>query len=167
MEAVHDPEHSSVSWVARLVEVLQPLTIRADRLAAMQLFAGLRWSDLEFAADLLEEVEVDRGARLTVQGRPTSRLLFITEGEALVSANARPLRVVGFGEAVGIAGLVAGRSPETTIALTPIRALAANQDQFNELVGRQSIRHRLDAAIPARRHRSRRLSSEAASATRH
>src|SRR5438309_11234625 len=92
MEAVHDPEHSSVSWVARLVEVLQPLSLRADRLAAMGLFAGLRWSDLEFAADLLVETDVDRGTRMTVQGRPTSRLWLITQGEALVSANARPLR---------------------------------------------------------------------------
>ena len=33
MEAIHDPGPSSVSWVARLVEVLQPLTVRADRLA--------------------------------------------------------------------------------------------------------------------------------------
>src|SRR5438445_332987 len=41
MEAVHDPDQSSVSWVARLVEVLQPLSLRADRLAGMELFAGL------------------------------------------------------------------------------------------------------------------------------
>jgi hypothetical protein len=34
MEAVHDPDQSSTSWVARLVEVLQPLSLRADRLGA-------------------------------------------------------------------------------------------------------------------------------------
>ncbi len=44
MEAIHDPGHSSVSWVARLVEVLQPMSVRADRLAGMKLFAGLRSS---------------------------------------------------------------------------------------------------------------------------
>jgi len=42
MEAIHGAGHSSVSWVAKLVEVLQPLSLRADRLAAMELFAGLR-----------------------------------------------------------------------------------------------------------------------------
>ena len=54
MEAVHDPDQSSLSWVARLVEVLQPLSLRADRLAGMPLFARLRWSDLEFAAAIRE-----------------------------------------------------------------------------------------------------------------
>jgi len=53
MEAIHDPGQSSVSWVARLLQVLQPLSLRADRLAGIQLFAGLRWSDLEFVAERL------------------------------------------------------------------------------------------------------------------
>ena len=156
MEAVHDPDHSSTSWVARLVEVLQPLSLRADRLAGLNLFAGLRWSDLEFAADLLYETEVERGTRMTVQGRPSSRLWLITSGEALVSADARPLRVVGYGDAVGIAPLLnGGGSPETTIALSAIRALTAGQDQFHELASRPSIRTRLVAAVPHRRRRTR------------
>jgi CRP-like cAMP-binding protein len=154
VEAIDDLERSSVSWVGRLVEVLQPLSLRADRLAGMRLFAGLRWSDLEFAADRLRETEVDRGTRMTVQGRPSYRLWLIIEGEALVSANARPLRVVGYGDAVGIASLIdGGGSPETTIALTPIKALAADPDQFRELNTRPSIRARLAAEVPARRRR--------------
>jgi len=154
MEAIHDPGQSSVSWVARLVEVLQPLSLRADRLAGMDLFAGLRWSDLELLADLLEETEVQRGTRMTVQGRPCSRLWLITQGEALVSANARPLRVAGYGDAVGLASMLqGGGSPDTTIALSTMRALAANPDQFRELVGRPAIRQRLAAAVPARRRR--------------
>jgi CRP-like cAMP-binding protein len=111
MEAVHDPDQSSTSWVARLVEVLQPLSLRADRLAGM---------------------------------------------EALVSANARPLRVVGYGDAVGIAPLLnGGGSPETTIALSAIRALTVGQDQFRELASRPSIRARLVGALPHRRRSSR------------
>jgi CRP-like cAMP-binding protein len=156
MEAVHDPDQSSVTWVARLVEVLQPLSLRADRLAGMELFAGLRWSDLEFAADLLYETEVERGTRMTVQGRPSSRLWLIMLGEALVSANARPLRVVGYGDAVGVAPLLNGcGSPETTIALSAIRALTAGQDHFHQLASRPAIRARLAAAVPRRRLRSR------------
>ena len=154
MEAVHDPDQSSVSWVARLVEVLQPLSLRADRLAGMELFAGLRWSDLEFAAGLLYETEVERGTRMTVQGRPSSRLLLITQGEALVSANARPLRVVGYGDAVGTAALLkGGGSPETTIALSAIHAFTTGQEQFRELASRPSIRARLIASLPPRRPR--------------
>jgi CRP-like cAMP-binding protein len=156
MGVVHDPDQSSTSWVARLVEVLQPLSLRADRLAGMELFAGLSWSDLEFAADLLYETEVERGTRMIVQGRPSSRLWLITSGEALVSANARPLKVVGYGDAVGVAPLLnGGGSPETTIALSAIRALTAGQDQFRELASRPSIRARLVGALPHRRRRSR------------
>lgn len=157
MEAVHESDQSGVSWVARLVEVLQPLSLRADRVAAMALFAGLRWSELEFAADLLAETEVERGARMTVQGRPAARFWLISEGEALVSANARPLRVVGYGDAVGLISLLlGGGSPETTIALTPIRALSAGPDQFRELAQRPAIRERLLGAMPARRRRAAR-----------
>lgn len=146
-----------MSWVARLVEVLQPLSIRADRLAGMALFAGLRWSDLEFAADLLQDTGLERGTRMTVQGRPSARLWLITQGEALVSADARPLRVAGYGDAVGLATLLhGGGSPETTIALSPIRALVAGPDEFRELVGRTAIRERLVAAAPANHPRLRR-----------
>ena len=154
MEAIHDPGHSSVSWVARLVEVLQPLSVRADRLATMDLFVGLRWSDLEFVADRFEDTEVGRGTRMTVQGRPSSRLWLITQGEALVSANARPLRVAGYGDAIGLTSmLLGGGSPDTTIALGTMRALAASPDKFRELVERPAIRERLAAAVPTRRRR--------------
>ncbi len=91
---------------------------------------------------------------MTVQGRPSSSLWLITQGEALVSANARPLRVAGYGDAVGLASMLrGGGSPDTTIALGTMRALAANPDQFRELVGRPAIRERLAAALPARRRR--------------
>jgi len=107
--------------------------------------------------DSLWETDVERGTRMTVQGRPSARLWLITEGEALVSANARPLRVAGYGDAVGIASLLqGGGSPETTIALTPIRALAAGPDEFRDLVRRPSIHERLSAAAPARQPRLRR-----------
>jgi len=138
---------SAPGWVARLVEVLQPVSIRADRLASMKLFAGLRWSELEFAAGLLYETAVDRGTRMTVQGRSNSKLYLITEGEALVSADARPLRVAASGDAIGIAGMLYGiNALETTIALSPIRALAAETVHFRELIRHRAIRLRLTAA---------------------
>jgi hypothetical protein len=77
MEAIDDLERSSASWVRRVVEVLQPLSLRADRLAGMRLFAGLRWSDLEFAADRLRETGVDRGTQLN--SRPSIRARLAAE----------------------------------------------------------------------------------------
>jgi len=136
------------------VEVLQPLSVRADRLASMEMFAGLRWSDLEFLADRFDETEIERGTRMTVQGRPSSMLWLITRGEALVSANARPLRVAGYGDAIGLTSmLLGGGSPDTTIALSTISAFAVRPDQFRELVGRPAIRDRFVAAVPARRRK--------------
>jgi hypothetical protein len=83
---------SGPNWVSRLVEALQPISVRADRLSSIQLFAGLGRANLEFAATCFSETLVERGTRMTVQGHPSLRLWLITQGEALVSADARPIR---------------------------------------------------------------------------
>jgi CRP-like cAMP-binding protein len=145
-------------WVSRLVEALQP-TQRAHRLGSIGLFAGLEWSDLEFAAGCLTESIVERGTRMTVQGKPSSRLWLIMQGEALVSADARPIRVAGHGDAVGGITLINQlESPETTVALTPIRAFEAGPEQFRNLIRHRSIRRRL-AAIHSVRPSAQRRSS--------
>jgi CRP-like cAMP-binding protein len=158
LEAIEpDANQSSPGWVVRLIEALQPLSLRADRLGSTALFAGYRWSDLERMAALFEDVEVSRGTRLTVQGRADSRLWLIVEGEALVSADARPLRVAGHGDALGVAGMLYSiASPETTIALGEMRALAAGRSAFADLVSDYRIRRRLTAVAGAQ-VRSRRL----------
>jgi CRP-like cAMP-binding protein len=148
MEAI-DPGTVSATpgWVARLVEVIQPVSVRANRLGLLGIFAGLDWPDLEFAAGLLTETLIERGTRMTVQGRPSSRLWLISEGEALVSADARPIRVAGRGDTVGVAAVLDDvNSTETTIALTSICAFEASRPELRQLVGRRSIRLRLAAS---------------------
>lgn len=147
MEAI-DPGTASVSprWVSRLVEVLQPLSVRADRLGSMPVFAGLGRTELEFAAGVLSETLIERGTRFTIQGRPVSGMWLISEGEALVSADARPVRVAGRGDVIGVSAMLYGtKSPETAIALTPICAFAAGRDQFRRLIAHRPIRLRLAA----------------------
>ena len=156
---------ASAGWVSRLVEALQPLNIRADRLASIRLFAGLQRADLEFAARCFAETLVERGTRMTVQGHPSLRLWLITQGEALVSADARPIRVAARGAVVGGATLLTQRnSPETTIALTPLRAFEAGPQQFRELIRDRSIRRRLATINGSRRPARRRSSAEASAA---
>ena len=139
------------------MQVLWPLSARADRLGAMALFGECRWPELEAAAAFFTEIDVPRGARLTVQGRPDTRLWLISEGEALVSADARPLRVIGPGEAAGVPGMLYSiASPETTIALSSIRALGAGPGEFAELVSDDRLRRRL-TALAGDQLRSRRL----------
>src|ERR1700730_5836368 len=145
-------------WVSRLAPVLHPAA-RAHRRVGIGLFAGLEWSDLEFAAGCLTESIVERGTRMTVQGKPSSRLWLIVQGEALVSADARPIRVAGHGDVVGgITMINQLESPETTIALTPIRAFEAGPEQFRNLIRHSSIRRRL-TAIHSVRHPARPRSS--------
>jgi CRP-like cAMP-binding protein len=152
------------TWLSRFVEVLQPISVRADRLAATEPFSGLPRPDLELAAAELRETVVERGTRLTVQGKLANRFWLILEGQALVSADARPLRVAAPGDMVGLAGMLypAG-SPETTIALSPIRAFEADQEQFNRLIAYKPIRARLVAAagFATRTGSARRRSSTA------
>jgi hypothetical protein len=128
------------TWVSRLVEALQPLSVRADRLGSIGLFAGLERSNLEFAAGCFTET--------------------------LVAADARPIRVATRGDVVGGSTLLAQLdSPETTIALSSIRAFEAGPQQFRELIRDRSIRRRL-AAISGAKPPARRRSSAGASASR-
>jgi CRP-like cAMP-binding protein len=153
-------------WVSRLVEALQPLSVRADRLGAIAVFAGLQRPELELAARCFTETLVERGTRMTVQGHPSSRLWLITQGEALVSADARPIRVAGHGDVVGGATLLTRLdSPETTIALTSIRAFEAGPQQFRELIRDRAIRRRL-ATLSRLKHPPRRRTPAGASAAR-
>jgi CRP-like cAMP-binding protein len=152
------------TWLARVVEILQPISVRADRLAATEPFSGLPRADLELAAAELRETLVERATRLTVQGKLAGRFWLILEGQALVSADARPLRVAAPGDMVGLAGMFypAG-SPETTIALSPIRAFEADQERFNRLMAHKALRARLVYAgrLPTRSGSARRRSSAA------
>jgi CRP-like cAMP-binding protein len=148
MEALPPETETGPRWISRLVEVLQPLSVRADRLGSLELFAGLSWTDIEFAAACLGETLVERGTRMTMQGQPSLRLWLITQGEALVSADARPVRVAGRGAVVGGATLLFRlRSAETTLALTPIRAFEAGPQQFRELIRHSGIRERLALSL--------------------
>src|ERR1700676_1239594 len=154
------------SWVSRLVEALQPLSVRADRLGSIEVFAGLKRSDLEFAAACFAETLVERGTRMTVQGHPSWGFWVITRGEGRVSADARPIRVAARGDIVGGSTLLTQLdSPETTIALTSIRAFEAGPQHSRELIGDRSIRRRL-AAISGAKRPARRRSSAGASASR-
>ena len=141
-------QQSGPRWISRLVEVLQPLSFRADRLGSIKLFAGLSWADLEHAAGCFSETLVERGTRMTVQGHPSSRLWLIVHGEALVSADAHPVRVASRGDVVGGATMLYRlKSPESTIALTSISAFEAGPEQFRQLVGHREIRRRIAALL--------------------
>lgn len=158
------PETLKRTWLNRLVEVLQPVSLRADRLSTTSLFAGLGRRELELAAGLLSETFVERHSRLTIQGIPASRFWLIVEGQALVSADARPLRMAGAGDPIGLPSLLLAQpAGETTLALTGIRAFETDARRFAELLNIAPIRFRLSAAagLTAVKRSTRRRSSAA------
>jgi len=139
-----------------VLQILLPEVVKAEILGSMGLFDGVRWPELEEAGAHFDEVIFPRGGRLTIQGKHDSAIILLVSGEALVSADARPLRVIGHGDAVGLVSMLYRiKSPETTIALTPVRALAAGEEQFRQLLRQATIRRRL-TAMAADRLRSRR-----------
>jgi CRP-like cAMP-binding protein len=92
---------------------------------------------------------------MTVQGQPSARLWVILEGQALVSMDARPIRVAASGDLVGLGSMLKGAvSPETTIALSPIRAFEADARQLRQLMALRPVRARLMAAASPRRRSS-------------
>lgn len=138
------------TWMSRLVEVLQPVSVRADRLSTIPILAGLERPILELAAGLVSETLVERGTRLTVQGASSTRLWLILEGQALISADARPVRVTAHGDVLGLSSLLLGTlSPETALALTAIRAFEVGPGHFADLLKVPPIRARLVAAAAA------------------
>jgi CRP-like cAMP-binding protein len=87
---------------------------------------------------------------MTVQGHPSSRLWLIIRGQALVSVDARPVRVAGIGDAVGGATMLYRQeAPETTIALTAICAFEAGPSQMRDLIAHPTIRRRLQLIMRA------------------
>ena len=151
-----DSNDAAGTWVLKVLQILQPEAVKADLLRSMELFGGLRWPELEEAGAQFDQVAVQRGARLTVQGRADSMLCILISGEALVSADARPLRVIGHGDTVGLTSMLYRiKSPETTTALSPIRALSAGPDQFRGLVRQATIRRRLTALAADQLRRGR------------
>jgi len=151
-----EPKDPSGNLVVRVLQVLRPEAARADMLRSMPIFGGLRWPELEELGAQFDEFMVPRGTRLTVQGHSDVHLCVLVSGEALVSADARPLRVIGHGDAVGLASMLYRiKSPETTIALSPIRALSAGPDQFRTLLRQATIRRRLTALAADQLRRGR------------
>lgn len=157
MESIStDSNEAARAWVVNFLRILQPNAIKADLLRSMEVFGGLHWDELELAGEQLEEIAMPRGARLTVQGQTDSRLCLLVTGEALVSADARPLRVIGHGDAVGLPSMLYRiKSPATTIALSPIRALAAGPEEFGQLLRQATIRRRLTALAAQQLRRPR------------
>lgn len=126
-----------------------------SRLAAIPLLADLTDADLAAIALAAQEVDVDEGEAVAIQGDVGHALFAIERGRAEVSADGEAIGTLGPGDVFGeIAVIASGRRTATVIATSPMRLIALlNRDVW--ALGRRSpaTAERLRALVAERRER--------------
>ena len=107
----------------------------AARLAEVSFFEGFTSEELARVAELVDEVEAERGAELTDQGRPGRECYVIQEGTANVYFGGEHIATLGPGSMVGEMALIDHRPRSATVvAETPMRLLALDAKNFRALL---------------------------------
>jgi CRP-like cAMP-binding protein len=106
-----------------------------DALRGVAFFEGFSDDELQRVADLAEDVEAEKGALLTEQGRVGQECYVILEGKAGVYVADEYVATLESGAMVGEMALV-GHRPRTAsvVAETPMRLIAFDTDAFKELL---------------------------------
>jgi CRP-like cAMP-binding protein len=115
------------------------------RLEGMALFADLSGEERVEIAGYLNEVSVEPGTTLAVQGDNAYELFVIEAGEAAVTKDGEDVRTLREGDVFGEIGLlVTGTRTATVVANTPMRLVALFSREFRQIEGRMpSIAARL------------------------
>lgn len=106
-----------------------------EHLAAIRLFSSCSTRDLQKIARASDEIEVEAGRELTVEGQPGHEAFVIVEGSASVVIGDRHVAELGAGRHFGeLALLDGGPRTATVVALTPMTLLVINQRAFLSLL---------------------------------
>jgi CRP-like cAMP-binding protein len=120
--------------------------VKVEALRGVSAFEELSEAELSLIARHLDEVEVEAGTRLIVEGHRNEAFWVLLDGEVEISAGQVPLRRLVPGSVFGAMTMLDGRaSAVTAVTATPIRALVAGPDQFRALAGNQQLSLRLKA----------------------
>lgn len=107
----------------------------AERLASIDLFDGFTPAELNRVADLVEEIEAEKGAILVEQGKPGTEAYIVAEGEAAFEVAGERKGTIGPGEPIGEMALIDNRPRVGTVrALTPMKLLALDASGFRQLL---------------------------------
>ncbi|HEV3226619.1 MAG TPA: cyclic nucleotide-binding domain-containing protein [Acidimicrobiales bacterium] len=107
----------------------------AERLAKIELFDGFTPSELARVAELVEEVEAEKGAVLVEQGKPGTEAYIVVEGEAAFEVAGERKGTIGPGDPVGEMALIDNRPRVGTVrAMTPMKLLVLDSSQFRKLL---------------------------------
>jgi CRP-like cAMP-binding protein len=107
----------------------------AERLSRIDLFEDFTPAELARVAELVEEVDAEKGAVLTEQGKPGTEAFIVVEGEAAFEVAGERKGTIGPGEPIGEMALIDNRPRVGTVrALTSMKLLALDAPQFRKLL---------------------------------
>jgi CRP-like cAMP-binding protein len=132
---------------------------KADLLARVPLFSGMRGRDLEQVGQLAEEIDVPAGHVLTRQGTTGHEFFVIVEGQVAVEQDGKRLAVLGPGEFLGEIALIDERPRSATATCeTACRLLVLGHREFHSLLmDRPDVQIQVLKALA---HRVRQLAPE-------
>jgi len=107
----------------------------AEHLATVPLFARCSSGDLAKIARLTDEIEVEAGRELVVEGDAGHEAFVVVDGSAAISQGGVEVATVGPGAVFGEMALI-DRVPRnaTVTATTPMRLLVIGQREFSGLL---------------------------------
>lgn len=125
-----------------------------DRLQAVELFDGLRRSELAAIDSLFTEIILPAGTDLMSQGGVGSEFFVIADGEVAVIRGRREVARLRPGDFVGELSLLDDGPRNATVrAVTDVRVLVQNRREFASLLDAiPAIRERIAAAAETRRN---------------
>jgi CRP-like cAMP-binding protein len=128
------------------------MTVNADDLTAVPLFAALGELELQELASWFEAKQVSEGTTLIGEGASGYSFFILAEGSVLVTAEGREVATLNRGDFFGEMSLLGdGRRHATVTATSPARVLVLFGTEFRQLQHDQpEIAGRLEAAMRRR-----------------
>ena len=128
------------------------MTVSADDLTAVPLFASLDEAELQELASWFEAKQVSEGSTLIGEGASGYSFFILAEGSALVTTEGREVATLNSGDFFGEMSLLGdGRRQATVTATSPARVLVLFGAEFRRLQQDQpEIARQLEVAMRQR-----------------
>ncbi len=108
---------------------------KADWLRRVPIFSRCSKRELQFLGTQMDEVRVDAGRTLILEGDRTDAFYLLLSGEVDVFVRGRPRRRLGAGEFFGEIGMLdRGPATATVVTKTPVEALVLSHLQFRDAI---------------------------------
>ena len=135
-----------------MLPVARSAALDTSRIAAFPVFAKLPAAELDEAAVVMSEVEVEAGARIVTLDDHGAGIYFIEQGEAEVLIDdGEAAQALGPGDAFGeIALLLTGQRTANVVASTRLRLLSLSAQDFDRIRERVPELERSASASSAR-----------------